>query len=118
MENTNYHSPVGKENIIPDSFSENYENKLLILNPAALREKYRYEEYQYFFAQAGFGCDPGKLGTKVFGKFLIDGEETSFHRYNFLGVADEEKLPEWAKMKLMQLTSNDPGTPSQANLLM
>lgn len=112
MDNS-FHPPVGHESVIPESWSENYENKLLILKPTALIESYRFEEFQYFRALAGFGCDPSKLGTKVFGHFLFDGEETSFRRYDFMGIADPEKLPEWAKEKLQQISSPKNDTQSQ-----
>jgi len=102
MENE-LHPAIGIDSVIPDSSSENYEDRLLVLKPSALKEEYRHEEYQYFFAECGFGCDPSKGGTKVFGKFLIDGENAAFRRYNFYGIADEDKLPDWAKEKLQQL---------------
>ena len=108
----NYSPAVGPDSILPESYHDNYEGKLLVLRPEALKEEYRFEEFQYFLGQSGFGCDPSKLGTKVFGRFLIDGEETSFHRGAFMGVADEKKLPEWAKVKLMQWIS--PNTETMA----
>ena len=112
------HPPVEVSSVIPESYMENYEDKLLVLKPTALKEEYRHEEFQYFFAQSGFGCDPSKLGTKVFGRFLIDGEETSFHRGAFMGVADEKKHPEWAKVKLMQWISPNTGTAATQDISM
>ena len=112
------HPPVEYSSVIPESHMESYENKLLVLKPSALKEDYRHEEFQYFFAQAGFGCDPSKLGTKVFGKFLIDDEEAAFHRYNFLGIADKEKLPDWAKEKLQQMTTPRNDGPAYAGMSM
>ncbi len=109
---------VGPESILPEYYHNNYEGKLLVLRPEALKEEYRFEEFQYFLGQSGFGCDPSKLGTKVFGKFLIDGEETAFHRYNFFGIADEEKLPDWAKEKLRQLTAPENSSPVQSGMSM
>ena len=47
----------------------------------------------YFYAQAGFGCDPEAIGTKVFGNFIIDGQRSMFRRYDFLGVADLRYAP-------------------------
>lgn len=99
------HGIHGNEAVIKDSHYGSYENKLLILNPSVLAEEYRDGDYQYFFARSGFGCDPSKLGTAVYGEFLIDGEHTHFARGDFLGVADEEQLPEWAKEKLAEITS-------------
>ena len=77
------HPAVEYQSVIPDSHTENYSDRLLVLKPSSLKEDYRHEEFQYFFAESGFGCDPEKLGTKVFGRFLIDGEESAFRRYDF-----------------------------------
>ena len=99
------HGIHGNEAVIKDSHYGSYENKLLVLNPSVLAEEYRDGDYQYFFARSGFGCDPSKLGTSVYGEFLIDGEHTHFARGDFLGVADEEQLPEWAKERLAEITS-------------
>ena len=83
----------------------NYAEKLIILKPEVLKHEFRKPYYQYFYAQSGFGCYPEKLGGKVFGTFLIDGESTYFHRSDFLGVADTEQLPQWAQKRLEQLTA-------------
>lgn len=88
---------------IKGSNNMEYEDRLLVLKPSSLSEDYRFGEFQYFFAKAGFGCYPDKLGTKVFGEFLIDGENCQFRRHEFYGIADEEKLPDWAKQKMTEL---------------
>ena len=83
----------------------NYAEKLLILKPEVLKEEFRQPFFQYFYAQSGFGCYPDKLGGKVYGKFLADGENGQFRRSDFLGVADPEQLPQWAQKRLEQLTA-------------
>ena len=112
------HPPVEPSAVIPESYMENYEDKLLILKPSALKEEYRHEEFQYFYAETGFGCDPSKGGTKVFGRFLIDGEDAAFRRYNFYGIADENKLPDWAKEKLQQMTAPKNDAPAEQKVSM
>lgn len=82
-----------------------YAGKLLIIKPSALKEEFQQPYFQYFYATSGFGCYPDKLGGKVFGKILADGEECCFHRSDFLGTADTEQLPRWAKTRLEQLTT-------------
>lgn len=104
----------GTEAIKQSAESQDYTGKLLILKPEILVDEYKNGDFQYFFARTGFGCDPESLGTKVFGEFLLDGEKTHFNRYDFLGVADESKLPDWATKKLQELTilceqNNNPG---------
>ena len=43
---------------------------------------------------------------KVFGKFLIDGEETHFQRSDFMGILKDEYLPDWAKDNLAEIQSS------------
>ena len=59
-------------------------------------------ENQLFFATHGNGCTPNASGRTVFGYFLSDGETAAFDRSDFLGIADEEQLPDWAKEKLLK----------------
>ena len=88
---------------------QDYEDKLLILKSSVLKEEYKKGEFQLFYAQCGFGCSPSAEGRKVFGKFLIDGEETHFQRNDFYGIADESKLPDWAVEKLNEIRSDETG---------
>lgn len=61
-------------------------------------------------AQCGNGCDPDAIGTKVFGFFLSDGEETNYRRANFIGVMDDKFIPDWAKEKLAEIESEQSET--------
>lgn len=91
------------KNCIAPSVDNNYENKLLVLYPKVLKDQYKTPVCQYFFAQNGFGCNPDKLGGKVFGQFLCDGERAQFRRNDFIGIADKEQLPEWANTRYNDL---------------
>ena len=82
---------------------QNYEGQLLILKSSSLSEAYKKGDFQLFSANCGFGCSPTALGRKVFGMFLIDGEETNFSRNDFYGIADESKIPDWALEKLNEI---------------
>lgn len=83
---------------------EDYEGKLLVLRPSVLKDEYKSPDYQLFYAEDGFGCNPNARGRKVFGFFLKDGERTHYNRADFLGVIDEKNLPEWAQEKLSELS--------------
>jgi hypothetical protein len=75
---------------------ETYEGKFVIIDPAFFKPEFRSAKYQLFLAQAGFGCDPSKMGNAVFGK---DCEETyRQERYNILGVATDEAIEQWEKV--------------------
>ena len=95
---------------------QDYEDKLLILNPSALNDEYKSPDYQLFYAQSGFGCDPNSSGRKVFGSFLKDGERGNFYRSDFLGVIDEKYLPEWAREKLNEI--NEPEEDESSGMIM
>lgn len=94
---------LGASHCLPDSYKRDYQNHLLIIKPNVLAEKFKSPDFQFFYATNGFGCDPGKLGTKVYGYFLKDHDPGEFRRSDFLGVADETKLPEWAAEKLSEI---------------
>lgn len=97
---------LGRDECIAD---DEYAGKLLIIKPTSLKEEFRQPYFQYFYATSGFGCYPDKLGAKVFGKILADGEECFFCRSDFIGVADTEKLPQWAKKRLEAITAPQMG---------
>ena len=85
----------------------NYTGKVCVLKGTALSEDYRKPEFQLFLAQSGNGCRPDAIGTKVFGKFLADGDKGTFLRTDFIGVIKDECLPEWAAEKLAELQPNE-----------
>lgn len=89
------------------SEDNDYAGKLLILKPSVLKDEFKASDYQLFYAESGFGCSPTASGRKVFGKFLKDGENTSFNRSDFLGVIKDECIPEWAAEKLAELEPPD-----------
>lgn len=82
---------------VNDTKGLDFTDKIMILKPNTLKDEYKTRDDQLFLAKSGFGCDPKSLGTKVFGIFLKDGEQTSFNRQDFLGEAKKELLPKFAK---------------------
>ena len=87
-----------------------YEGKLLALKPSTLKDEYKTPDFQLFFATSGFGCDPTKIGTAVYGFFLKDDEHTHFRRSDFIGVVKDECIPEWAQEKLQAMNEPDENT--------
>ena len=80
-----------------------FEGKVLVIDPYVLADKYRTPEDQLFLATSGFGCSPTSLGRKVMGNYLNDGTKGTHVRQDFLGVIQDEYLPEWAREKLKEL---------------
>ncbi len=95
------------EQVIPKSYLQDYTNKILIIKPSWFKPEYRSPKNQLFLAECGFGCDPSKMGTAVYGQFLIDGERTRIERFDFLGIIADEFVPKWAKEKVNELKNKN-----------
>lgn len=95
------------EHIVRSDEPQDYTNKLLILRDTSLKEEYRTPENQLFFATGGFGCSPTASGRKVFGHFLSDGEKAEFCRQDFIGIAADEHIPDWAREKLAAMSEDN-----------
>ena len=91
------------ENCLPDSKNTDFTGKLIIVDPNTLNPEYRSSASQLAECTHGNGARPDAIGTSVFCKELYTGETVVYGRHQILGVADEEKLPKWAKIKLETL---------------
>jgi len=91
--------------------SQNFSNKIVVVDGKQLNDEYKQSDYQLIFADGGNGCNPKSRGSTVFGYFLKDGERCSFDRSQILGVLKEEFLPGWAVEKLQEIHngSNEQG---------
>lgn len=98
---------MDRSDCVSSGENQSYDHQLLIIKPEILSEQYKTGQNQLFYATGGFGCSPSAGDKKVFGQFLNDGEKTHFYRSDFLGVADENKLPEWAVEKLEEIRLNE-----------
>lgn len=67
-----------------------YDGKLCVLSLNSLKDDYKSPQNQIIKVSGGFGCDPTKIGTKVFGRYIVDGEETALRRSGILGVLKNE----------------------------
>ena len=97
----------GPEHCAGDPFKLDYEGKVLVLSPDALRERHWCPKDQLWLGQGGFGCAPDSRGQAVYSVCLGDGEETRWNRVDFIGVLDEQYLPGWAAEKLAELQANE-----------
>lgn len=89
-------------------YDENVEGKVLVMDTSTLKESCWTQEDQLWLAQGGFGCDPKSSGRAIYAICLSDGEKTRWNREDFVGVLDEQYLPEWAKQKLEELRAQEP----------
>ena len=81
--------------------------KGLVLSPDTLRESCWTQENQLWYAHDGFGCSPHAIGRSIRCTCLGDGEHTRWNRLDFIGVLQENLLPEWAEEKLNELTGQN-----------
>ena len=95
----------GPEHCIGDRAEQDFTGKVLVLSPDTLKESYWSQENQLWYAHDGFGCSPHAIGRSVRCTCLGDGEMTRWNRNEFIGVLDDQFLPEWARTKLAELTA-------------
>ena len=81
---------------------ESLEGKLVIVKANNISPEYRSADYQLGYALGGFGCKPGAGGRAVFFEELYSGERSRWDVGDILGIADLDKLPEWAKTKVAE----------------
>lgn len=80
-----------------------YTGKVLILRPAVLKEACWSPQNQAWYGECGFGCSPTSSGRAVYATCLGDGEKARWNRADFIGVLDEQYLPDWAMERLAEL---------------
>ena len=96
----------GPEHCVGDRAEQDYAGKVLVLSPDTLKESCWSQENQLWYAHDGFGCSPTAIGRSVRCTCLSDGETTRWNRNEFIGVLDENLLPEWARENLAELTAS------------
>ena len=92
--------PLTMNECISGGLGENIEGKLVVIRPIVMHRDRRTADYQYFFADGGNGCRADAIGHAVFGQNLYTGKRARWERSDILGIADPDKLPQWAKIKL------------------
>ena len=93
---------LGMEHCRKRGEEENLAGNLIIIRSSSLAPEYRTADCQLGYATGGFGCSPGAGGRAVYFRELISGEECRWNIGDVLGIADMEKLPEWAKQKVAE----------------
>lgn len=82
---------------------QDFTGKVLILRPDRLKEECWSPQNQLWYGQGGFGCSPTASGRAVYAACLGDGEKLRWNRSDFMGVLDEQYLPDWAVDRLAEL---------------
>ena len=82
---------------------QDFTGKVLVLRPDRLKDECWSPQNQLWYGECGFGCSPTSSGRAVFATCLGDGEKARWNRADFMGVLDEQYLPDWAAEKLAEL---------------
>ena len=82
---------------------QDYTGKVLVLRLDRMKDECWSAQNQLWLGEMGFGCSPTASGRAVYATCLGDGEKTRWNRADFLGVLDEQHLPDWAAEKLAEL---------------
>ena len=93
----------GLEHCVGKRHEQDFKDKVLVMNPHTLRESFWSPKNMLWYGEGGFGCSPESRGRAVYATCLGDGEKTRWNRDDFLGVLDEQYLPDWAREKLEEL---------------
>ena len=88
---------------IPNGLNKKLTGKVIVIKHDVLMREYQRSDFQLKICTGGFGASPDASGSAVFCTDLFTGENSRYERHDILGVADMEKLPKWAKLKLSEL---------------
>jgi len=87
--------PLGIGDCVPGSNRDDYDNKILVLDPETLIKNARNAQNSLWVAYNGFGCTYGARGQAVYAKNLFDGRDSRWERSDFLGIVKPESLQKW-----------------------
>lgn len=99
----------GPEHCTGNRHEQDYTGKVLVLSTDTLRESCWDPSNMLWLAEGGFGCSPTSSGRAVYATCLGDGEKTRWNRSDFVGVLDEQYLPDWSREKLEELRAPQQG---------
>lgn len=80
-----------------NALSRDLTGLVVVVDAGIHREEYQSIEWCLFWCGGGFGCNPDTVGAKVFGHYLMDGEETHIRGEYVERVATAEDMKAWAK---------------------
>jgi len=95
---------------IDNSGGADFTGLTLVVKADALMPQYRDAESQIVKCTHGNGARPNAIGRSIFCKELASGKTVVYYRHEIEGVADESKLPRWAKRKLAEQETGQPPT--------
>lgn len=70
----------------------NLNGKVVLVRKSFFKPEYANGDRR-FRCDCGFGCDPDSSGTKIFGMFLSDGEQSWIRRSDVEAIIPEREVP-------------------------
>ncbi len=70
-----------------ENSEQDYTGKVVVICPDVLKDEYKSPDDQLFLVKGGNGARANRIGRKVFGEFLKDGEQTHFFRDEIMGYS-------------------------------
>lgn len=95
-----------KDKYSPIQSNDDLTGKVVVLEADFLRRECQCAEHQLFFVTGGNGAKPNAIGTKVYGYDLYSKDSSYVRRASISGIADNNKLPEWATINLDAIKSD------------
>jgi hypothetical protein len=93
------------DHCMTDSRNQDYTGKLIIVKASELKPEYRTAASQLVICSHGNGARPNAKGTSVFGNELFYGEIVCYGRHQIEGIADPQKMPDWAVERMANFES-------------
>jgi len=91
------------DHCIKDGLKDNLKDKVIIIKADVFIAECSTADYQLQICKGGFGANPNARGSAVICENLFTGKSSRFERDEVLGVADVDKLPEWAVKRIALL---------------
>lgn len=95
------------EDCIPDSQTEQYVGRLIVIRAEILQRDKRTADYQLCRATGGNGCNPKARGQSVYAVAIYDGRKVRYDRADVLGIIKPERIPDWAKARIRQMEKQE-----------
>ena len=90
------------DDCIPGSEHQHYAGKLIVVRSEILQKDKQTADYQLCRAESGFGCSESARGRAVYVRTVYDNREMRYDREDILGVIKPERIPDWAKVRLLE----------------
>lgn len=94
---------LNKDDVEPLTYDTDIEHKVIVIKSDVFLREYRYSQKQLQFCVGGFGAKPNSRGRAVMCNSVDTEEHHRFDRSDVLGVIKADRIPDWAKPKIVEI---------------